>query len=97
MSNATLNPIQFPRHATPFHGIAIPCKEWRGMACLGEVWSGGIGLGLELPFSTGIGVACREADGGTAGLGWRGVAPGGDLELARIAQFRAQFRWRGVA
>ena len=39
----------------------------------------------------------READGGTAGLGWRGVAPGGDLELARIAQFRAQFRWRGVA
>ena len=79
MAHATLDPIQFPRHATPFHGIAIPCKEWRGMACLGEVWSGGIGLGLELPFSTGIGVACREADGGTAGLGWRGVAPGGDL------------------
>ena len=56
------------RHA---RSNSIPeLKELRGMACLGLVCSGDIGLGLELQFSVRIGVAWREAEGGV-GVAWR--------------------------
>ena len=69
--------------------------EWRGMAWQFLVWSGGIELGLELPSSTGIGVAWREAEGGSE---WRGVTPGNDLGVAKNCTIpRAiPLAWRGV-
>ena len=68
------------------------------MACLGLVWPGGIGLGFELSFSTGIGVAWREAEGGMGGLEWRGVTPGHDLGLVKNCTIprTIPLAWRGV-
>ena len=51
-----------PRHSTQNWRN---CVEWRAF-----VWSGGLGLGLELSFSIGIRVAWREAEG-WIGVAWR--------------------------